>query len=376
MNILILYQDIQSGAKIATESVVSSYQRLYPNDRLVVYKQHANPYTGSFTFLKNAMWSAWDFWRVMHHTKNIDVIFSALYTFALPWRMSPLRDVPAVFQIHGDQRFAPVDTKRPALGKIYHRVMGELVSLLQSYALRTATRVAFVSTGARESFLRETHQNHLFKKTFILPNGVDLSLFRPSKNHLTPIAPQKNQSFRVSYVGRMDVKKGIHVLIASLSHLSSSITLIIAYPQPTDTYSKAYLVRLLAQAKTVPARHQVLFRENPKNILELYQQSDVLVLPSRQEMLPLVILEALACGVIPIANNVGGVKEVLMKVSPLLLLSSVSAKKLAQKIRLVRSWTNDRRSPLIRRGILVAKQYSWEKSASILYNEVHATQHE
>lgn len=46
-------------------------------------------------------------------------------------------------------------------------------------------------------------------------------------------------------------------------------------------------------------------------VIKNLHNSKILILPSRNEGLPLVILEAIACGVIPIASNVGGISEIL-----------------------------------------------------------------
>lgn len=50
---------------------------------------------------------------------------------------------------------------------------------------------------------------------------------------------------------------------------------------------------------------------NKQDVIKKLKESEILILPSRREGMPLVILEALAAGVIPIASNVGGIKEIL-----------------------------------------------------------------
>jgi glycosyltransferase involved in cell wall biosynthesis len=375
MKILVLYQDIQSGAKIATESLFSAYQNSYPDDQLVIYKQRANIFTGSFSFVRNTLWSMWDFWKILNHAQNIDLIVSALYTFALPWQLSKNKHVPVIFQVHGDQRFRSVGNKGSTMGSIYHRAIGKLVSCLQSYALWRATRVMFVSRYARDEFLNQMDHASLNEKSVILPNGVDTSIFKPttsSHKSLLQRGHRNKNGIHIAYVGRIDVKKGIHKLIQTLSYIQSTATLWIAYPTPTDDYSKRYLQQLYALATRSPRRHNIQFTENPTSLVTIYQQSDFLVLPSRQEMFPLVLLEALACGALPLATDVGGVHEILSEISDELVLPSSSPRDIASTIQKILMYTHSHRLALITRGVVIAKRYSWEKAASILRREAFA----
>lgn len=375
MKILVLYQDIQSGAKIATESLFSAYRRSYPNDQLVIYKQWAHKFTGPFSFVRNMLWSMWDFWKILNRAQQIDIIVSALYTFALPWKLSRNSHVPAIFQVHGDQRFLSAGGKNSTIGTAYYAAIGELVSHLQSYALRCATRITFVSRYARDEFLNGMNNAGLKQKSHILPNGVDISMFKPTTSIHKSIMQRRHGSknvIRATYVGRIDVKKNIHKLIQALSYIQSPVTLRIAYPTPTDDYSKTYLQQLRALATRVLRQHAVQFIENPKSIVDIYQQSDFLVLPSRQEMFPLVLLEALACGVLPLVTDVGGVREILSEISDELVLPSSSPRDITGTIKKIMSHTRTHRLALVTRGVVIAKKYSWKKAAAILRREALA----
>jgi glycosyltransferase involved in cell wall biosynthesis len=117
----------------------------------------------------------------------------------------------------------------------------------------------------------------------------------------------------------------------------------------------------------------ICFTGAVSNVIDYYQQSHIIVMPSYYEGLPLVLLEAMACGVPVVASRVGGIMDVLgmphtsepeaggyWRTECGLLIQPGDAEALAAAIlRLVTD--NMLRQDLARRGRQKAAAYSLER---------------
>ena len=178
------------------------------------------------------------------------------------------------------QHIAAVPYSNPVL----RGIMGAANALIARPMLATADQVVFISATVAERFSRVP-----FKAAprFIF-NGVDTSVFG-----LPPPGFDKARARRslglpvgrrvVLFVGRFVEKKGLH-LIEQLARQRSDLTFALAGwgpINPTDW--------------RLPNVHVLSNLQGP-SLAPLYQSSDVFVLPSIGEGLPLVLQEALACG--------------------------------------------------------------------------------
>lgn len=125
-----------------------------------------------------------------------------------------------------------------------------------------------------------------------------------------PLAPpaERPWRWRLLYVGRIDVRKGIHVAIEALTRLPPEATLeIVGRGDPQ------YLAHLHGQAHRLGLGDRVRFSESPRETLkDRYGAVDVLVFPSIwEEPFGLVPVEAMACRTPVVATCTGGSREFL-----------------------------------------------------------------
>lgn len=372
MKILVLYQDIDSGSKIATEAILACLQQHNSSHEYVIYKQNPSRFSGKFSFFRNLCWSIADFRRVINSNPDIDLVYTVMYTSAVSFWLS-FKKVPQVFHLHGDQSFEKKVFSFTDLPHFfYSSVLGNIVSYLQCFAITHADHTFFVSKQARQSFLSSYGLEKFSKKTSIVPNGVSRKSFHPVSQ------PVKNKLQKkyvgstgevVLYVGRMDQKKGVHLLINALRFIPQpQLQLIIAYPDYNDSYSAQYYHQLKQLAKRTKP-HRIVFIKNPGALPELYQLASCVVLPSKQEMMPLVMLEALASGVPFISYPVGGIPEVMSKVSSKLLLNDLSEQEIARSIQSVLSLPKTHKTKLALKGLQLAEQLTWEKSSQLILKQ-------
>lgn len=150
-----------------------------------------------------------------------------------------------------------------------------------------------LAAAAQVVFISETTARHFATVGFRAPpkmicNGVDTCIFHPPAIGFDKAGVRKSLGLPASqpvalFVGRFVEKKGLHI-IERLARRRPDLTFALAGWGPIDP-----------AAWRLPNVH-VLSGLNGASLVPLYQASDLLILPSTGEGLPLVLQEALACG--------------------------------------------------------------------------------
>ena len=141
-------------------------------------------------------------------------------------------------------------------------------------------------------------------KAAVIPNSVDTSWF----NHV-PTKYADHERY-VLFVGRFHVVKGVDLLLHAWSLIQRQVAgkTLWLIGEGQELSSLNSLSEQLGISKSVRFKGYKTQAELPC----LYRNAEVVILPSRQEGLSRVALEAGACGAICVATNVGGAPETIL----------------------------------------------------------------
>jgi glycosyltransferase involved in cell wall biosynthesis len=160
----------------------------------------------------------------------------------------------------------------------------------------------------------------------VIPNWVDGELFRPQRDTVI------REKFRLLFVGGLSRRKGKDLLPLIMSALGDDFELL--YTGRPEDFGEN-LPGNMVSIGTIESR---------KKLLDYYTSSDALLLPTRLEGLPLVVLEAMACGLPVIATDCSSLPEVIMDQVTGLLCPLDDVEGFVNKIKMFNAHPNWRRS--------------------------------
>lgn len=144
----------------------------------------------------------------------------------------------------------------------------------------------------------------------IVPNGIVPERFAKTRAQWQVMKPADPAICRVGFIGRMVPIKDIKTLIRAARMVVDILPSVqFALWGPTDE-DQNYFAECMEMVEALNLGGVVKFHGSGK-IEEILAGVDVLVLTSISEALPLVILEAFACGIPAVSTDVGACRELL-----------------------------------------------------------------
>ena len=176
------------------------------------------------------------------------------------------------------------------------------------------------------------------EKTVIINNPIDREKIRYMAEDLTEFVDDTTSEVTFVAAGRLSEEKGFDVLISALALLDNvtvDVNLLGDGPLLKD-------LQELASVKGVESR--IHFRGFQQNPYVWFSRADALVVSSRYEGFPNVVLEALACGTPVIAlPGAGGTSEILAGLPSCFCASDMTPHALSVAMR---NWMDSSRTPI------------------------------
>ena len=213
--------------------------------------------------------------------------------------------------------------------------------------LNNANRVFFVSSALREKAEEFGYKNN---NSFICYNGVDLSTINSFYGN---VSYGEKLNKRVGFIGNLEEVKGVEYLIKIFKEIDNI--------NKCDYYvigDGSRRSELEVEAKGYDLNVNFLGKLLFKDVIKYLYSFDVLVLPSKNEGFPCVLIEANACGVYTIASDVGGVREAIGKVGSVIELNNEFIENVAKEINNILEDGYDKEKLK-----MYANEFDWDKIA-------------
>jgi len=165
-------------------------------------------------------------------------------------------------------------------------------------------------------------------KIRLVYQGIDVARFRAGARHAT-VPSARPRRVVIGYIGRLHAEKGPRYLVEAARLMARS----------ADTFEIVFVgdgpeaATLRALVQDCGLSDRVRFAGMQTDVTAFLRSFDVLAIPSLEEGLPTVAMEALACGVPIVATAVGGTPEVNEHLSTGLLVPAADPASLAHALR-------------------------------------------
>jgi glycosyltransferase involved in cell wall biosynthesis len=246
---------------------------------------------------------------------NFDVIHVHTPLCPIPKTNSPIISTIHTSIIEDARYIETIDLKSILTKLLTKTVSGSLVRKLIEFSE--------IKTTVSSSVVSELELYYGKKNVIIVGNGVDESTFSPAKE-------PKTEDY-ILYVGRLSYRKGLIDLLDAAKIISKKYTIKFFLIGKGELKNK---LEKIIKKENLENNVYLLGHVEQKELINFYRNATLFVMPSNYESGPLVLLEAMSCGVPVISTAVGIAPEVIDD-SNGILIETRSPEKLASAISLL-----------------------------------------
>jgi glycosyltransferase involved in cell wall biosynthesis len=159
----------------------------------------------------------------------------------------------------------------------------------------------------------------------VIPYPIDISFYKPIKNNL-----RKNSKVKILFIAFGDVsakRKGLDLLLNSLNLIKN-------YKNSFELIIVGNLKNKLESNFEFKINNIVMII-NENHLLKIYNNSDIVAIPSRIDNLPNVGLEAHSCGKPVVAFNAGGMNDIVDNNKTGYLVKPFCVKTFSKKLKIL-----------------------------------------
>lgn len=197
------------------------------------------------------------------------------------------KHLPVIATLHHSAHHFGLQPYKGPLRAAYHAYW------IKPYELRTLRRADRVVAVSR--FAADTARATLLDRPMpVVFNGVDTRWFRP------PDRRGPHQPFRLLYVGKWAAMKGVGLLAPIMRELGDGFELRFTGGGFGNN-----------GPDMPPNMHDLGRLKGPDAVISAMQDADALLFPSRSEGFPMVVVEALSCGLPVVASDIPSLAEAI-----------------------------------------------------------------
>lgn len=255
---------------------------------------------------------------------GIDILYIQMPECCLPF-LNNRKSIPVIYQKHGSTN--PVAKSKYFFGR--NILVRKFFELALKFIYKKAQWIIAIDRHTLQEVIKYREE----KKSSLLMNAVDVEKFFPDtilRNNARKHFKLPEDYFAIIFVGRIEKAKGPGRLLDCVPFLKEKNLSFHIFLAGEGTY-KPYIEKSV-KTKNYDTNVTFLGHLPHEKLTYFYNMADVLVLPSETEGVPMVILEALACGTPVVASNVGGIPDIIVDGINGIVIDDVSPKKLTSTI--------------------------------------------
>jgi glycosyltransferase involved in cell wall biosynthesis len=262
--------------------------------------------------------------------------------------------VPIITTVHTPMLTDNQYIKIRSIYSLFSKISARFVSYpLEMKHIQASDVIMTVSKSIAQE-LREYHLNP--DEVIIVGNGIDEKFFFPKKRK------SQNDKKYILFAGSMDREKGLFDLVDCGRYICSErsdISFILA-----GSGRDLNKLKRKARKAGLQDRFKFLGQVEKDQLVKLYQNATLFVLPSYHEGLPTVLLEAMSCGLPVIATDVRGNRDVISDGENGILVPQRAPKKLAEAIRNLLDDEKTKKTLSENARKTIEEKYTWEAVSS------------